>query len=183
MKDWFHVNGLKTKEIKIFIALLGGGYAGYGSINAFSLWFQQKMFDSFPSDDSLFSTDSSISPFLETMMQMSDVMQTFMPLLVLLGLSYLLLAAFLEKVGDFGFGLSIILAVLSIAWVVGYAISSAGYLNSFSEFGGETFPGFGKFAMIAGVSGFVQFIGIFVVPQILIIRWVSKNIRQHQPAS
>ncbi|MDB4656129.1 hypothetical protein OAE48_04690 [Flavobacteriales bacterium] len=176
MKDWFHINGLKLKSMKIFLILLGLGYSGFGLFSWFSMSFQLRTFEEIPRDE-------FVSPFLDSIIELNSVWQTFMPLLALLGVSYLFFGIFLEKAQRFQLSICLLLGFLSVVWVVAYAFASTEYLESFSDFGGDLLPSFGSMVWLGGILGLVQISGIFVVPQILIIRWIVHNSSNQESIS
>lgn len=113
------------KELHKAIMIVGALYSGF-SLFALLIVFLQK------------STISGMSEvadekFIELMNQMHTLWLTFMPLLFLLGLSYVLFGFFYHKIRFNRFLLNQIISVFFIAWALSYTYSSVDYLNTFTE--------------------------------------------------
>jgi hypothetical protein len=113
------------KELHKAIMVIGALYSGF-SLFALLIVFLQK------------TTMSGVSEvgderFMNLMTQLHMLWITYMPLLFMLGLSYVLFGLFYYKIRFNRFLLNQIISVLFIAWALSYTYSSVDYLNAFTE--------------------------------------------------
>ncbi len=118
-------SGIFKKELHKAIMIIGALYSGF-SLFALLIVFLQK------------STISGMSEvidekFMTLMTQLHALWFMFMPLLFLLGLSYVLFGFFYHKIRFNRFLLNQIISVFFIAWALSYTYSSMDYLNTFTE--------------------------------------------------
>lgn len=156
------------KDIKT-ISLLFGGF--YIFIGAFSLLMIKFIMPNFaPTSEEIFSKTYEI---------LGNIWIIYMPLLIIIGICYLVFGFLNHKIKTSRFQINLLLSILSLFWVVAYMISNLRYLDIFLS-GFRDSGMIGVFYIFAGL-GFIVVLALLTVPQYVIgkrIKKQDKKIRQ-----
>ena len=113
------------KDLHKAIMTIGALYSGF-SVFALLIVFMQKL--------SISSVeDFADEEFMGLMNMLHSIWITYMPLLLLLGLTYVLFGFMYNKITFNRFLINQIISVLFIAWAVAYAYGSVDYIKIFVE--------------------------------------------------
>ena len=150
------------KDIKT-ISLLFGGF--YIFIGAFSLLMIKFIMPNFaPTSEEIFSKTYEI---------LGNIWIIYMPLLIIIGICYLVFGFLNHKIKTSRFQINLLLSILSLFWVVAYMISNLRYLDIFLS-GFRDSGMIGVFYIFAGL-GFIVVLALLTVPQYVIGKRIKKQ--------
>jgi hypothetical protein len=157
------LKNLFKKDVKTICLSIGGIYAVFGVLALGMVKMQTMMLSNFdPKPD---------ESFMNTMKVLHKLWIVYMPLLVLLGIGYLVFGLLYYKIKVNKFQINLVLSVLSVIWVFAYALSCIKYLDIlFSDF--EPFK---YIAYVIGGVGFIAVIATLTVPQYIIGKKIRKE--------
>ena len=161
-----NIQNFSGKDIRTLCLSIGGFYTIFGTFSYLMIRLQAFMLSRFepPPDES----------FTNIMNTLHDIWGVYMPLMILLGVGYLLFGLFFNKIGAKKFQVNLALSILSLIWVIAYVITNIKYMETFfGVFNGN----FGSTKTIAygfAVFGLIAVVAMFTVPQYII----GKKIRE-----
>jgi hypothetical protein len=152
--------------------LLGGAYALFGLFVLAIVTMQSLMLS-----ESMSDIDESLTNSLSAM---HNILKTYMPLLILLGIGYLVFGLFYNRIKSKRYQINLLLSILFIAWIAGYNVS---YILNIDEFlGGFTNN---NEVLKSTTYGYLIFesiiaLAIITVPQYILGRAIKQNNIEHQ---
>lgn len=152
---------LKKEENKICISI-GAFYSIFGFFALLMMKLQDLTISSFD--------DSPDDLFIKSKEALDEVWIIFMPLMILLGISYILFGILFKKIKSDKYMINLILSILSLIWVVAYGYSILFDSDSFFAIMGEM----KILAYIFATFGFIVVLGLFTVPQYIIGKRIKK---------
>ncbi|MBI9056097.1 MAG: hypothetical protein JEY96_19910 [Bacteroidales bacterium] len=155
----FKLRDLLKKQAKTICLNIGVFYTIIGVFSFVMLKMQKTMITSFDTPD---------DNFLQLMNVLHEIWSIYMPIMVFLGICYILFGLFFTKIEANKYKISLILRVLSIVWVIAYSISSIEFIKVFFESFGNGLEMFKYVAIPFAIFGFVAVAAIFTVPQYVI---------------
>jgi hypothetical protein len=159
---------LFKKDIKTICLYVGGFYVVFAVFSIIMAKLQLMMLSNFESSpDELFAN---------TINELHDIWLVYMPLLIILGLGYLAFGFLFNKIKINKYQLNQLLRILSLVWVIAYAISCIRHMDVFflgmaNDFVAFKYIGYG----FAGF-GFLAGLGLMTVPQYII----GKKIKMQE---
>ncbi len=151
------------KDVNKICISIGVFYAIIGLFSIGMIKLQELMTTTFKT-----STDERFSLYQDTL---NDIWYTYMPLMFVLGLLYLGFGLFYKKITTDKYLINLVLSIMSIAWVIGYTISSMNNADIlFADLGEDKYLVYG----FAGF-GYIIVLAIFTIPQYIIGKRI-KNI-------
>lgn len=102
------------------------------------------------------------------------ILKIHMPFMILIGISYIVFGLLFQKIRKNKFELNLLLSILSVIWVITYAVSSLKLINLFlSELDEVEF--FKYIARGFAAFGFITMLASFTIPQYYIGRAIRKQ--------
>ncbi len=161
------IKNIFKKDIKTICLSIGGFYAVFGVFALLMVKMQTMMISKFePKPD---------ENFTNTLNVLHEIWIIYMPLMILMGISYIVFGLSFQKIKTKKLQINLVLSVLSLIWVIAYAISCIKYMDVF--FAGMTndFEMFKYIAYGFAVFGFVAVFALFTVPQYLIGQRIKRQ--------
>jgi hypothetical protein len=160
MTDLLNMEKIRLKEIKTICIVIGAFYAAYGLFSIGILSFQS--FFANQIEPGAFEAD-----VLDDLQHSFIHGFSFMPLLVMLGLGYILFGVFLHRLVEQHLKIYLILAILTLLWVATYLLGSYNIfmVNREAMLTGNEFMNI--FMKTFKIGNFFIFLMIFIVPLIV----------------
>jgi hypothetical protein len=114
--------------------------------------------------------------FLKSIDILSDIWIIYMPLLIIIGISYLAFGFFSHKIKTSRFQINLLLSLLSLFWVISYMISNLRYLETFLT--GFSDSGMINIAYIFAGIGFLTVLALLTIPQYVIAKKIRKQDKE-----
>ena len=99
----------------------------------------------------------------------------YMPLMVLLGISYIVFGLLYSRIKVNKFQINLVLSILSFIWVIAYALSCIKYLDILFADMAKDFEPFKYVGYVFAGFGFIVVIAAFTVPQYIIGKRIKKQ--------
>ncbi len=145
--------------------MTGGIYAGFGILAWFMVLLQKGLMPYMIDDPDV---DES---FIQLISTLHNTWDTYMPLLILLGLTYIIFGLLLNKMQHRSFGIFLIIVILTLGWLAGYLVRTLQYPDLFMA----TDQGFSDpVALVFAGIGTLFMLAFFTVPQFVIVRKLRK---------
>ncbi len=145
--------------------MTGGIYAGFGILAWFMVLLQKGLMPYMLDEPDV---DES---FIRLMSTLHKTWGTYMPLLILLGLTYIIFGLLLNKMQHRSFGIFLIIVILTLGWLAGYLVRTLQYPDLFMA----TDQGFSDpVALVFAGIGTLFMLAFFTVPQFVIVRKLRK---------
>jgi surface polysaccharide O-acyltransferase-like enzyme len=159
--------GIFKNKTKLTCLVLGGIYAIFGSFSLLIILIQRLMISSFdPITDNSFMTSHNT---------LFKIWIIHMPLMVFIGLCYLIFGLLIKRIKSSKFQINLFLSIFSFVWVVTYLIRSIEYFNSFNMGMPNEFEYFKYISYVFAFFGFAVVTALFTVPQFFIGRMIKKE--------
>ena len=163
----FSLRKLFQKDIKTICLTIGGFYVAFGALSLLIVKVQTMTifnFDPKPDDN-----------FLNMLNILHNIWIVFMPLMILLGIGYLLFGLLYFRIKVNRFQVNLVLSILSLIWVIAYAVSSLKYLYGFFAEMATDFAPFKYIGYVIAGFGFIAVLAVFTVPQYIIGKRIKKE--------
>ncbi len=156
---------LAKKTVRLTSIMTGSIYSGFGIFAWFMVLLQKGMMPYMLDDPDV---DEN---FIRLMSTLHKTWETYMPLLILLGLIYIGFGLLLNKMQHRSFGIFLLIVIMTLLWLAGYLVRTLQYPDLFMSTGqGSSDP----FAMFFTGTGTLFMIAFFTVPQFVIARKLRK---------
>jgi len=157
---------LRNKTSAICIAI-GGFYMVFGLLDLCMIIFQKMMI----SDIGQFPG----MKFTNMLSLIHGIWIIYMPLMILLGIAYLIFGLLFHQISSHKFQINLVLSALSLIWVLAYVISCLPYMHLLiSDFAfGQKW--FGSLIYIITAFGFLVVFSLFTLPQFIIGMQIRKQ--------
>jgi hypothetical protein len=159
---------LLKKEIKTICISIGGLYFAIGALS-FLMMLVQKSFLNIAEP----MPDDSFSKLMEVL---HKIWRIYMPLLMGLGLSYLIFGFLFNKIKGKKFMINFVLGFLSLIWASAYSISSFEFIDVFSANSSNEIMHFKYISYFFASFGFIMVFALLTVPQFIIGKRIKKEI-------
>ena len=118
-------------------------------------------------------TDDS---FTNTLKVLHEIWIIYMPFMILIGICYILFGLFFQKIKSNKFQFNLLLSILSLIWVLAYAISCIKYIKLFTSSFENDLLSFKYITYCFAGFGLIAVTALFTVPQYII----GKRIKQQE---
>ncbi len=142
---------------------LGAGYAGFGIFALTMTEFQKLLLSKMgqPAPDKY---------FMDIMNNIHSIWELYMPLLILLGLLFVVFGLFFNRLKKYKYKISIFLGLISLAWLTGYMVKSVEFMKFFNAAIPFGTGHFGAITYIFAGAGLLFLVAMFAVPQYYIMK-------------
>lgn len=163
----FSIRNLFKKEIKTICLSLGGFYIISGAFAVLMVKIQTIMLSNFETqpDDG----------FQNTLNVLHKIWIVYMPFMILIGICYLLFGLFYQKIKANKYEINLVLSILSLVWVIAYAISSIKYIDVFFASAVNDLGAFKYIGYVFAGFGLIAVLAVFTVPQYIIGKRIKKQ--------
>ena len=155
-----------NKDARIISLSIGGFYLFFGGCALLMIMFQRSMFINMSATD-----DELVNYFIV----LYDIWNVYMPLMMGVGVLYLLFGLVYNKLPGFHFQINLILGIISLLYFIAYAITSFENIDPLIfeiPDGPEIFENIEEVFM---VFGFIGSLALFTVPQFIIGYKIRKQ--------
>ena len=161
------IKNILKKDIKTICLTIGGFYAVFGVFALLMVKMQTMMISNFdPKPD---------ESFTNTLNVLHEIWIVYMPLMILIGISYIVFGLSFQKIKSKKLQINLVLSILSLIWVIAYAISCIKYMNVFFAGMSNDFEMFKYIAYGFAGFGFVAVFTLFTVPQYIIGQRIKRQ--------
>jgi hypothetical protein len=113
--------------------------------------------------------------FLNTLNVLHNIWILYMPLMILLGIGYVIFGLLYHRIKVNRYQINLVLSILSLIWVIAYALSCLKYLDVlFAEMATDFAP-FKYIGYVIAGFGFIAVLAVFTVPQYIIGKRIKKD--------
>lgn len=163
----FSIKTLFKKDISTICLSIGGFYAVFGIMAIILIKMQTIMFSNFGQEP-----DES---FMNIFIVLHKIWIVYMPLMILLGISYMAFGMLYNRIQVNKFQINLVLSILSTIWVIAYSISCIKYLDILLADMANDFEPFKYIGYVFAGIGFIVVIAVFTVPQYIIGKKIKKQ--------
>lgn len=153
---------LFKKEPKKIIRTLGVFYAGIGAWCFFGLTLMNSTINNFPKDD-------EIDGFNHTFKILQDIWTTYMPLLIIIGLSMIAFSYTFERLKEKQIVIQTGILVICTFWVIAYLIANIPYIKSFQSMSPDL-KIFNVVIYIFAIFGFGAVFALMTIPNYKVLK-------------
>ena len=163
----FSFRNLFKKDLKTICLSIGGFYAAFGAFALIIVKMQNLMLSSFETKPN--------ESFQNTISILHNIWNIYMPLLILIGICYLLFGLFFHKIKADKYQINLGLSLISLIWVLAYSISCLKYIDTFFKSTSAGFEAFKYLQYIFIGIGFLAVLAVFTIPQYKIGKRIKEQ--------
>ncbi|GHE50816.1 hypothetical protein [Roseivirga thermotolerans] len=154
---------LFKKEPKKIIRTVGLSYAGIGAWCFFGLTLMNSTMNNFPEEE-------EFDGFNRTSEILQNIWTTYMPLLIMIGLSMVAFSFALERLKEQRIAIQTGILMACTIWVIAYSIASIPYLESFRSISPEQEGVFNGLTYIFAIFGFGAVFTLMTIPNYKVLQ-------------
>jgi hypothetical protein len=162
-----NIKTLFNKDIKIICLSIGGFYTVFGAFALLMVKIQKIMISNFD--------QQADKRFSNTLNVLHEIWIVYMPLMILIGVCYLIFGLLFKKIKTNKYQINLVLSIFSMTWVITYAISCIKYFYTFFAGFGNDFAVFKYIGYGFAGFGFIAVFALFTVPQYLIGKSIKRQ--------
>ncbi|MCT4636844.1 MAG: hypothetical protein N4A72_03960 [Bacteroidales bacterium] len=166
------ITKLFKKYTRIICMLLGGAYALFGLFALAIVTMQSLMLSGSMSD-----IDES---FTNSLSAMHSIFKIYMPLLILLGIGYLIFGIFYNRIKSKRYQINLLLSIMCIAWIAGYIVNNVLNVDELNAGFANNNEALKLMAYGYLIFGSIIALAIMAVPQYILGRAIKQNNIEHQ---
>ena len=155
------------KDVRIICLTIGGFYTLFGTLALIMIKIQSIMISNFDQHP-----DRS---FLNLINILHNIFIVYMPFMILIGVCYLVFGLLFKKIKTYKYEINLVLSLISLIWVIAYALGCLKYLVTFNDSFEIDFASFKYLVYGFAGFGFIAVFALFTVPQFIIGKKI-KNI-------